>query len=327
MSFCMAGRSGNQSYILFIYKKIKNHLRNIVTLQVRILSNLSFCYRAFCHDRKAFLPISFEGSLTLETALTLSLFIFASVCLILPMKVMNTERDIQAMMEQIGEDFSKYAYLKDAIQQGKDTEVKGAEDSEKGFCDYLVGGAGIVYAKTQITKNVDTDALKNVTMIKSRIMMDEAWIDLVLDYEIELPFPVLGLSSLKRTARCRRRAWVGLEGKDYDKAGEDAEDEGDIIVYIGKSKGRYHLSRSCHYLSNNLKAVSRSEVTSLRNSSGGKYYPCAVCGSKASETVYITSSGGSYHTDPDCRSMISYVKAVKLSEVKHLGACSYCGKK
>lgn len=35
-------------------------------------------------------------------------------------------------------------------------------------------------------------------------------LDLVMDYEISMPFPVLGLSSLHRTIRCRRRCWTGV---------------------------------------------------------------------------------------------------------------------
>ena len=42
-------------------------------------------------------------------------------------------------------------------------------------------------------------------------------------------------------------------------------------------------------------------------------------------TVYIMSSGGKYHTLQDCKAIMAYVRAVKLKEVKYLGACSYCG--
>lgn len=42
-------------------------------------------------------------------------------------------------------------------------------------------------------------------------------------------------------------------------------------------------------------------------------------------TVYIMPNGSSYHTRMDCSSVVSYVREVPLREVKHLGACSYCG--
>ena len=55
----------------------------------------------------------------------------------------------------------------------------------------------------------------------------------------------------------------------------------------------------------------------------------AVCGSKAGEgdAVYIMKSGSRYHSDASCTAITAYVQAVKLSEVEHLGACSYCGGK
>lgn len=98
------------------------------------------------------------------------------------------------------------------------------------------------------------------------------------------------------------------------------------MVYIGSSMGRYHRLRTCHYLTNDFKAVPYDTVEELRSHSGGKYYACSVCGSgENGGTVYIMPNGSSYHTRMDCSSVVSYVREVPLREVKHLGACSYCG--
>ncbi len=325
MPFSMAGGSENRKCILFIISVSKYKIKKIiVTLQVRILSFKIFCHHSDSRGKRAFPSV--PAALALEAALALSLFIFAATCLILPMKMMNTERRIQAALEKAGEDFSKYAYIKYEIEQGKLLSVAGADDFAKGFCDYLAAGIGEGYVQAQVMQYVDTDAVKKVTFGKSEIMTDGAFIDLVMEYEIRLPFPVLGLPALQRTARCRRRAWVGMAGKDYDGDGGSAEDGMDMIVYIGKNSTRYHKSRNCHYLSNDLKKVALGSVDALRNSGGKRYKPCAVCGSHASGTVYVMQSGGSYHSNPDCRAIISYAKAVRLSEAEHLGPCSYCGK-
>ena len=102
------------------------------------------------------------------------------------------------------------------------------------------------------------------------------------------------------------------------------------LVYIGKNPTRYHRQRTCHYLYNDLKAVSAGEVESMRNQSGGKYVPCKTCGTgngNGTGTVYIMPYGGSYHTVRTCPSIIAYVQAVALSQVEYLGECSYCGGK
>ena len=150
-------------------------------------------------------------------------------------------------------------------------------------------------------------------------------LDLVMEYEISMPFPVLGLSSLHRTIRCRRRCWTGREGRYGERDSDGGEDE--QIVYIGKNSTRYHPDRNCHYLSNRLTAVSWEHMAEKRNINGGKYYPCVSCGKEAAKggRVYIMSSGSRYHSRQDCKSITAYVRAVRRKDVKHLGACSYCG--
>ena len=162
-------------------------------------------------------------------------------------------------------------------------------------------------------------------MRKSSVRKEDEVLDLVMDYEISMPFPVLGLSSLHRTIRCWRRCWTGREGRYGERDSDGGEDE--QIVYIGKNSTRYHPDRNCHYLSNRLTAVSWEHMAEKRNINGGKYYPCVSCGKEAAKgsTVYIMSSGSRYHSRQDCKSITAYVRAVRRKDVKHLGACSYCG--
>ena len=93
---------------------------------------------------------------------------------------------------------------------------------------------------------------------------------------------------------------------------------------MGKDGSRYHRSRTCHYLYNDLSAVAFSEVGGLRSQSGERYRPCAVCGGGSSGTVYVMPSGETYHSRKNCSAIVAYVRAVPLESVSHLGACSYC---
>ena len=110
MSFSVAVCQKNLRLMLHTRRKFQeNKNKKIVTLQVRILKNniLSILYNS-C-GKKTFLSVS--AALTLEAVMSLTLFIFATVCLMTPMKIMNTERKIQAVLEEMGEDFSQYAYI------------------------------------------------------------------------------------------------------------------------------------------------------------------------------------------------------------------------
>lgn len=339
MPFSMAiYRNCNNEQCSSLYlRKIKFSLIN-VTLQVRIRPYKRRIQSLLIgHGKKAFLPASpylpsgrrrrITASLTLEATMVLSLFIFAVVCMILPMKIMNTDRKIQAALESVGEDFSRYAYLKDILDKGEAFNIPGAGDFAKAFCGHLAAGAAEGYAQVMVIQHLDTDAVKHVRMLRSSILEDGEMFDLIFDYEIRMPFPVLGMKAIERTAHCRRRAWIGKPGKDGG-SGSGESDREDETVYVGKNSTRYHRSRTCHYLANNLTSVLYDVVSELRNDSGGKYYACRVCGSGAGtgSTVYIMPSGGSYHSTKNCTAIIAYVRAVRLSEVEHLGACSYCSR-
>lgn len=318
------------------FNKIYDMIIN-VTLQVRIQSFKRKTKRRWiCHGKKAFLSAfgnlyrdhrRTSASLTFEAALVLSLFIFAMVCMMLPMKVMNTERKVQAALESVGEDFSRYAYLKDMLEKGEAINIPGAGEFAQAFCGHLAAGAAEAYAQAIVIRHLDTDSANYVRMLRSSILEDGETFDLILDYEIRMPFPVLGLNAIERTARSRRRAWIGKPGKNGGFSAGDHNSETEM-VYVGKNSTRYHRSRNCHYLANQLTSVLYEQVSGMRNESGGKYHACRVCGyaANAGSTVYIMPSGKNYHTSQNCTAIIAYVRAVQLSEVSHLGPCMYCSR-
>lgn len=285
-------------------------------LQVRIEKKTGFGKKAL---------LSAPAALTLEAALVLTLFLFAAVSLLLPIKILNTERKIQAGLEAAGEELSSYAYISELLKHGETEMIPGAGETTRQFSGFLAAGAAEQYAMAQALEHADTANIRNTTMERSKILEDGAVLDLILDYQIRLPFPVLGLPAVERSARCRRRAWIG-------KAAGTGETDGNIggnqneMVYIGKNSTRYHKKRSCHYLSNDLSLVSYDTAATLRNSSGGKYYPCSVCGKGAGsgDMVYIMPSGSSFHLAENCTAIIAYVQVVPLADVVSLGPCSYC---
>ena len=172
------------------------------------------------------------------------------------------------------------------------------------------------------------EGMEKLSFLSSSFLADGEIVDFHLDYQMRMPFSVLGLNSLSFSSGSIRRAWIGRDGQEREGENTDKNEE-DQVVYIGKNSTRYHKSRDCHYLANRLQTIDFHAVSDVRNQSGGKYYPCAVCGSRAGEgdAVYIMKSGSRYHSDASCTAITAYVQAVKLSEVEHLGACSYCGGK
>ena len=276
-------------------KKIK---KRSVTLQVRILK-----IKDLKHRKKAFLSAS--ASLTLEAALALPLFLYAAAAFITLFHVMDVYRQVQAAAESVSEHIGQTAYL------SKYTEDESPLDTASAY----------VYAELSMRAKLEKLPIRKFSLLRSELLKDGETVDLIVDYEISMPISILGLGSMKQTNRSFRRAWVGQEGR----SGEEKEGEKDnIVVYVGKNSTRYHISRTCHYLYNDLKAVPIKDMEAWRSRDGRRYSPCARCRNRHAGMVYIMPSGEHYHTTTSCTAINAYVRPVLKSQVEHLGRCSYC---
>ncbi len=250
-----------------------------------------------------------RGSMAVEASISLSLFVFAAVCMAMPMKMMDRQRQIQAITETVCKRYSQYAYL-------------GAGDNGMEIGTELLGSS-------QIKGKINQEGIRALSFRKSSVLKDGETINFTLNYDMELPFSILGLHAIPMEVRSIRRAWIGstgILGFERTQSEEGSLSGKEEIVYIGRNSTRYHKTRGCHYLSNELQPVLYDSLETYRNGSGARYGPCHVCGKGAGSgtTVYIMPSGESYHTDWSCSAIISYVEAVPLSQVESLGKCSYC---
>ena len=296
----------------------KNNKKN-VTLQVQI----PFMIQGFLAKRALSSASGSRkrGSLTVEAAMVLPLFLFFMVILMAPMGVMKEGRRIQTALEAAGEEVSQYAYVLHQLNLGERLETSGMDGFTEEFLDGLTEEGILLYVRKRVEGRVGFERLESASFVRSSVLRDGETIDLVMDYRVKIPFSVFGLSSMPMTARSCRRAWIGREGGSGRRDGQEDE-----LVYIGKASTRYHRQRTCHYLYNDIKQISFKEVEDARNLSGGKYKPCSRCGRFAGEngSVFLMPSGERYHSDRNCSSIMAYVEAVPLSQVRHMGGCSYC---
>lgn len=317
-------RCGNK--IVFFGKNRKK--RHSVTLQVR---NPLWKWKKTAGRRVSF-SVSLQmgrnmakvkGSMTVEAALGFTLFLFFMALMAAPLSVMDTRRQVQAGLEAEGERIAQYAYAAaDFAEIGESGLL--TDLSRSGLLSGLSREAVCRTVENRVKTAEGTGRAVDFSAAKSRILEDGETIDLIVDYAIRLPFPVFFLDEIPQQARCIRRAWTGKDGLGAEGSGRG--DEENEIVYMGKDGSRYHRSRTCHYLYNDLRAVSAAEVKDLRSQSGNRYRPCAVCGGLGGTVAYVMPSGESYHFRKDCSSIAAYVRAVPLKSVEHLGACSYCSR-
>lgn len=265
-----------------------------------------------------------RGSLTLEAALVFPLFVFFCVTLLIPMRIMDRQRQIQAAVESAGKEISQYAYGAYLWEQGKEGQMDESRDepAENGMGD-IFGGVSLAGITAMVLEKIDKKWVKDISFAGTAV--EDDMVRIVMTYRMPLPFSVFRMDSVGAEAVCVRRLWTGAEGNregDFLPEGEEKEE----MVYIGRNSARYHRDRKCHYLFNDLRQVQAGEIDGLRNQEGKRYYPCPSCGAADSEGPFFVMPWGTrYHSTGQCGAIRAYVQAVPLSQVKHLGECSYCG--
>lgn len=271
------------------------------------------------------------ASLTIEAALGVTVFIFMVICLIMPMKMLNTQRRVQTVLEAVSRDLSEYAYIPYRISLGETDMENSVQNAEKGTSDgtkaLFEKAALSVYLSGKIHEAAGSGAVEALDFSKLKLENNGEVIDLYVTYRLKLPFSVFRLDSVPAASRSLRRGWIGAEGgrRELNRDVQAGEEE---MVYVGNNMGRYHRSRDCHYISNKITSVALEGIKDQLNAGGSRYRPCSVCEKRGTfgGQVYIMPNGAYYHAKKDCSSLSYYVRQVPLSEVLHLGACSYCGK-
>ena len=81
-----------------------------------------------CHIKKYHAGNRIRGSLTLEAALVFPLFVFLCVILLIPMRMMDRQRQIQAAVETVGEEISQYAYSAWLLGKGREGQMDESRD-------------------------------------------------------------------------------------------------------------------------------------------------------------------------------------------------------
>ena len=300
-----------------------------------------------------------RGSLTLEASLAVPLFLFAVYLLLLPLKMLDTSRRMQEICEELCKSAAEAAYVRnlshavsgedpgggaevlpgtgpsgrDAIDQeggggnpeAADREAERSARTQESFSllSSLSGNALGLLAISRVRSEIADPNVLHLSALGSSCLADGETIVLKLDYDYDLPFPMFGLGTFRQSVTARRRAWIGRSQSGESGSYEDSSESS--TVYVGASSTRYHKDPRCHYLSNDLTALSYADLDSARSSDGSRYRPCTRCAKgTAGGTVYIMPSGRSFHTDPACTAIIAYARAVPLCEAEHLGPCSYC---
>lgn len=269
--------------------------------------------------RSVFLFSPAKGSITVETAFALPLFMFFCIQLISLIGILQLHSAVTAALHQEVSKLSLQAYAYEMAGGDSQTTLtellasaylkeKAIERAGRDYLDGAMienGSKGFTLLPTQISMQAGTDT------------QDE--IGATLCYRVKPVVDILGFSGFSMASRCYMKAWTGYRlTAEEDGAGEEE------LVYITENGTVYHKSRNCSHLALSVREVETDSMGVLRNESGGKYYPCEHCGQTVGEQVFLTDQGNRYHSSLLCSGLKRTIYIIKLSEAGGMRPCSRC---
>ena len=282
-----------------------------------------------CKGRAFPAALKKKGSLTIEAALSLPIFLFFIIAVFYFLMIIFLQSDIQLHMEETARSMGKQAYLLERLD-GLAVEEEGVDAETKSLLAAGINPLVIktCILKTDLSKIIDSSRIVGGTggfyTYHSSYDDQEGILDIIAHYNYRIPFLPGDMGQVKLSQRCRSHTWIGRELRKQ-AGGKEADEQETKTVYVTEYGTVYHLSKDCHYLDLSVHTVSAGNIAAARNANGGKYYPCTCAKHAAASSYYVTDYGTNYHADLSCSGLKRTIREVDISEVGNMHVCPKCG--
>jgi len=267
-----------------------------------------------------------KGSLTLEAAIVLPIFLSLAISLVSVLEMMNLYARVEFALHETAREIALTAYPAAYVKTFGEEIFKEEYETELPDENILNPLVSETLARAMFTdnfgfKNLNNSLIKNgeagIFFFRSDIVNEKGDIDLIVTYRVEPLFNIFGLGKMTFSNRVKVHSWKGYVREKHE------EDE---YVYITDNASVYHTRRDCTHLCLTIDSVQISDLDNYRNKDGKIYKACKICGSEENESgyVYITPYGEAYHTSLSCSGLKRTVYKVRLSEVHGLEECERC---
>ena len=270
------------------------------------------------------------GSMTVEAALALPVFLFAVINIISAVELICLDVRLEAGLSEVGREMANYSYVLEALHRTVTEETE--EFPEEG--NALIAKAESLllaqgYARTALVEKVGKEYLDNSMIIggseglwlwRSSVLEEGEQIDLILTYRMRPRF-ALGLSNgMQFMKRCCIQGFTG-----YSPVSGNGENE--ELFYVTKGSQVYHLTPACTHLKLSISAVLFEELEKCRNMDGSRYKKCDMCMDRdmECEQVYIALQGDKYHSTLACSGLKRTIYVVTRSQLGGKRECLRCG--
>lgn len=257
-----------------------------------------------------------RGSLTLESALVLPLFLFAMLAMLQFASIQNASSLLLAGAQDTAKEMAAYAYIQNFEASGNGT----------GASELLKGGLSAAYADGQIRSKSGVGKEMGSFWLLQSSFSDGQVLDLVGNFQPAHTFTILPVKKVNSIFRARVRAWTGRSGSITGKDGETEAETEEEHVYVTETGSVYHKDPECTHIRLSIRTVPRNQLSGMRNVNGGKYHVCEKCGPGDGGTVYISPYGDKYHSSLSCSGLKRTVHTVSLKDAENMRPCSKCGK-
>lgn len=267
------------------------------------------------------------GSFTVEAALAVPIFVFAVTAFILLFKILLMEVQLQGAMTEASKELSQLAYINSCKEQER-TDAFGSQVNKMAQ-SVVVGHEIGKYFTTE--RKYDSVLSKHISYDASSYINNEEDIDLIAEYSVRIPLPLISLKDFSMIQRVKTRAFIGSNQLlSLDNVGENETVGDNTYVYITETGTVYHMTLKCSSLKLKISQCSANEVDAKRNASGGKYKRCERCCKNVGDiaVVYICEDGDRYHCSLECSGLKRTIKRIPLHDVDgKMRACYRCGTK
>lgn len=283
-----------------------------------------------------------RASMTVEAALVLPVFLFVILFFLFFYRIMDVQYQISNAAIKTGKSMTQYGYLIRCLQGEDSSKVESKEEWQQLYEGLKINKVvafctDSLFIKELVKENIDVtkletsgivDGWEGVSFAGSSVYNEEDCVKILVSYQIQIPFMKNVVKPIPIVQCVTMRCFNGYQPiviREEAEEEETKEDEGEY-VYVAENGRVYHTTTGCSHLKLTINTVDMSQISSLRNSEGAKYYPCETCIQAAVEytTVFIAKSGKRYHSVRTCPGLKRTIDKVLLSEVGSKTLCKRC---
>lgn len=271
-----------------------------------------------------------RGSMTIEAALIVPIFLFLIINLISAVELICLDVKLEAGLSEVGREMANYSYVLSALEQvaqEKDRKLpqEGNELIRKAESMILAQG----YARMALIEQVGSEYLDHSMIVggsdgiwlwRSSVLEEDDRIDLVVTYRVRPYFWPEIFDGMQFMKRCCIKGFSG-----YTPSGK--KDESKKVYYITKDSDVYHTSVNCTHLKLSVSGIEYERLKDCRNQDGARYKECERCIGNEFECdfVYIALQGDKYHSTLACSGLKRTIYVITDSQIGGRRKCMRCG--